>query len=83
MIRSKDSNFKESDIVVSPFSPVAEYCVTPSVFLRKIDPTNGISLPDYLSSLGGFLFKVCFILFLIEYGKDPSSPFAEEVLSTL
>ncbi|KAI8009539.1 2-alkenal reductase (NADP(+)-dependent) [Camellia lanceoleosa] len=52
VIRSKDSNFTEGDIVINPFSPVAEYCVMPSAFLRKADPAAGIALPDYLGSLG-------------------------------
>ncbi|XP_057508277.1 2-alkenal reductase (NADP(+)-dependent)-like [Actinidia eriantha] len=52
VIRSKDSGFTEGDIVINPFSPIAEYCVIPSAFLRKVDPTSGISLPDYLCSLG-------------------------------
>ncbi|KAF7145527.1 hypothetical protein RHSIM_Rhsim04G0052900 [Rhododendron simsii] len=52
VIRSKSSEFTEGDIVINPFSPVAEYCVVPTAFLRKVDPTFGISLPDYLSSLG-------------------------------
>ncbi|KAI8558282.1 hypothetical protein RHMOL_Rhmol04G0078900 [Rhododendron molle] len=52
VIRSKSSEFTEGDIVINPFSPVAEYCVVPTAFLRKVDPTSGISLPDYLSSLG-------------------------------
>uniref|UniRef100_A0A5B7BTF2 Putative 2-alkenal reductase (NADP(+)-dependent) n=1 Tax=Davidia involucrata TaxID=16924 RepID=A0A5B7BTF2_DAVIN len=52
VIRSKDSNFTEGDIVVNPFCPIAEYCIVPSVFLRKADPTAGIALPDYLSCLG-------------------------------
>lgn len=52
VIRSKDSNFPEGDIVINPFFPVAEYCVMPSAFLRKVDPTAGIALPDYLGPLG-------------------------------
>ncbi|KAJ9551659.1 hypothetical protein OSB04_015704 [Centaurea solstitialis] len=52
VVRSKNNNFSEGDIVINPFSHVAEYCITPSDFLRKIDPTAGIALPDYLSCLG-------------------------------
>ncbi|KAI4353209.1 hypothetical protein L6164_002174 [Bauhinia variegata] len=52
VIRSNDSNYKEGDVVLSPFSPVAEYCVIPSGFLRKLDPTNGIPLLDYFNTLG-------------------------------
>ncbi|KAI3708098.1 hypothetical protein L2E82_37154 [Cichorium intybus] len=52
VIRSKNKNFSEGDIVTNPFIPVAEYCVVPSDFLRKIDPTVGINLPNYLSCLG-------------------------------
>lgn len=57
VIRSKSSEFTEGDIVINPFSPVAEYCVVPTAFLRKVDPTSGISLPDYLSSLGKILYS--------------------------
>ncbi|CAN6574280.1 unnamed protein product [Malus baccata var. baccata] len=53
VIRSKDSNYVEGDIVVSPFTHFAEYCVVPSQFVaRRIDPNNGIPLPEYISSLG-------------------------------
>ncbi|XP_024960006.1 2-alkenal reductase (NADP(+)-dependent)-like [Cynara cardunculus var. scolymus] len=52
VVRSKNNNFSEGDIVVHPFFPIAEYCITPSDFVRKIDPTADISLPDYLSCLG-------------------------------
>ncbi|KAI4353206.1 hypothetical protein L6164_002171 [Bauhinia variegata] len=52
VIRSNDSNYKEGDEVLNPFSPVVEYCVTPSRFLRKLDPTNGILLLDYFNALG-------------------------------
>lgn len=53
VIRSKDSNYKEGDIVLNPFFPVAEYIVVPSAaFIRKVDPVSGVPLPDYLSSLG-------------------------------
>ncbi|KAM1373309.1 hypothetical protein ACFX2I_024026 [Malus domestica] len=42
VIRSKDSNYVEAGIVVSPFAPFAEYCVVPYQFLtRKIDPNDG------------------------------------------
>ncbi|KAI9094284.1 hypothetical protein K1719_026866 [Acacia pycnantha] len=52
VIGSKESEYKEGDIVLNQSAPVAEYCVTPSHLLRKIDPSNGIALPDYLNSLG-------------------------------
>lgn len=53
VIRSKDSKYEEGDLVLIPSSPVAEYCIVPSSqVLRKIDAATGISLPDYLSSLG-------------------------------
>ncbi|XP_028796882.1 2-alkenal reductase (NADP(+)-dependent)-like [Neltuma alba] len=52
VIGSKDSDYKEGDIVLNPSSPIAEYCVTSSHLLRKIDLSNGIALPDYLTSLG-------------------------------
>ncbi|XP_068335898.1 2-alkenal reductase (NADP(+)-dependent)-like isoform X2 [Pyrus communis] len=53
VIRSKDSNYVEGDIVVSAFTSFAEYCVVPSQFVaRRIDPNNGIPLPEYISSIG-------------------------------
>ncbi|XP_028785706.1 2-alkenal reductase (NADP(+)-dependent)-like [Neltuma alba] len=52
VIRSKDSKYEEGDIVVHPNCPIAEYCVTSSLMLRKFDPNSGISLPDYISSMG-------------------------------
>ncbi|CAK9158006.1 unnamed protein product [Ilex paraguariensis] len=52
VIRSKDIKFTEGDIVIYPFSPVAEYSVVPSTFLQKVDPTVGIALPDYLGCFG-------------------------------
>ena len=53
VIESKDSNYTKGDIVISAFLPVAEFAVLPSdLLVRKIDPTPGISLTDYLSSLG-------------------------------
>ncbi|KAL5573339.1 hypothetical protein UlMin_022936 [Ulmus minor] len=52
VIRSKDSNYAEGDMVIIPFCPLAEYCVVPSqMIVRKVDP-EGISLPEYLSLLG-------------------------------
>jgi NADPH-dependent curcumin reductase CurA len=56
VIRSKDSHYKEGDIVFNFFSPVAEHCVVPSELVRKLDPTAGVPLPDFLSSLGNILF---------------------------
>lgn len=51
--RSNDSEYKEGDIVLSANFPAAEYCVMPSCeIVRKIDAACGISLPDYLSTLG-------------------------------
>ncbi|RDX83623.1 2-alkenal reductase (NADP(+)-dependent), partial [Mucuna pruriens] len=51
--RSNDSKYKEGDLVLSASFPVAEYCVmSTSEIVQKIDPASGISLPDYLSSLG-------------------------------
>ncbi|KAI5340318.1 PREDICTED: 2-alkenal reductase [Prunus dulcis] len=53
VIRSKDSDYVEGDIVVSPLTPFAEYGVVPSQLLtRKIDPNDGIPLPEYISLLG-------------------------------
>ena len=62
VIQSKSSEYSEGDIVVNPQNPVAEYCITASRLLRKIDPASGISLPDYLSSLGWFFFFLIFFL---------------------
>ncbi|GKV38271.1 hypothetical protein SLEP1_g46197 [Rubroshorea leprosula] len=53
VIQSKDVSYSVGDIVVIPFCPVAEYCVKPAdLFLRKIDPTPGVSELDYLTALG-------------------------------
>ncbi|KAI3708099.1 hypothetical protein L2E82_37155 [Cichorium intybus] len=52
VVRSKNNNFNEGDIVINPFSPIAEYYVVPSDFLRKIDLSANIALPNYLSCLG-------------------------------
>ncbi|CAJ1956306.1 unnamed protein product [Sphenostylis stenocarpa] len=50
---SNDSEYKDGDLVLSANFPVAEYCIMPSSeILEKIDAASGISLPDYLSSLG-------------------------------
>jgi len=69
VIRSKDSNYKEGDIVLNAFSPVAEHYVVPAeLLIRKVDPTSGVPLPDFLSSLGniqflGFVFQFFFFFF--------------------
>ncbi|GAV66983.1 ADH_zinc_N domain-containing protein [Cephalotus follicularis] len=53
VIHSKDDRYKENDIVLNAFFPIAEYCVIPAdSLIRKIDPEAGISLTDYLSCLG-------------------------------
>ncbi|KAJ1418165.1 GroES-like superfamily [Sesbania bispinosa] len=53
VMQSKDSKYTEGDFILIPSAPVAEYSIVPSSqILRKIDATSGISLPDYLSSLG-------------------------------
>ncbi|GMJ05727.1 alkenal reductase, 2-alkenal reductase [Hibiscus trionum] len=54
VLRSNDDKYGEGDIVLSPFLPVAEYCLVPSgVVIRKLDPAAaGIPLPEYLSCLG-------------------------------
>ncbi|XP_028785643.1 2-alkenal reductase (NADP(+)-dependent)-like [Neltuma alba] len=52
VVRSKNSEFEEGDIVLHPFIPVAEYCVVKSHMFKKIDPNTAISLPDFLSCLG-------------------------------
>ncbi|KAK7324800.1 hypothetical protein VNO77_28649 [Canavalia gladiata] len=50
---SKDDNYEEGDLVLSANFPVAEYCVISSNnIVGKIDGASGISLPDYLSTLG-------------------------------
>jgi hypothetical protein len=71
VIRSKDGNYKEGDIVLNAFSPVAEHYVVPAeLLIRKVDPTSGVPLPDFLSSLGniqflGFVFQFFFFFFFI------------------
>jgi NADPH-dependent curcumin reductase CurA len=46
VIRSRDSNFKEGDLVHNPFSPAAEYYVVPAeLLIRKVDPSSGVPLP--------------------------------------
>uniref|UniRef100_A0A7N2MCA8 Uncharacterized protein n=1 Tax=Quercus lobata TaxID=97700 RepID=A0A7N2MCA8_QUELO len=53
VIRSKDSSYREGDIVLNPFGPIAEYCVIPSALhLRKVDPASELPLQEFLSSLG-------------------------------
>ncbi|XAR68106.1 NADPH:quinone reductase [Bertholletia excelsa] len=52
VVRSKDGKFSEGDLVLNAFSPVAEFYVVPAAVLRKIDPTAGVELPNYLSALG-------------------------------
>lgn len=60
VIKSNDTNYSEGDIVVSPVTPLAEYCVVSSQSIaRKIHPNSGISTPEYISLLGKFL-SVCF-----------------------
>lgn len=66
VIRSRNSEFNEDDIVINPFCPFAEYCVIPTTFLRKIDPAAGIALPEYLNSLGNFITQFCFNLILLK-----------------
>ena len=57
VVRSKDSNYGEGDLVICPFNPVAEYCVLPSqTLVRKIDPESGIPLPEHISTLGTLQF---------------------------
>ncbi|RHN75556.1 putative oxidoreductase [Medicago truncatula] len=53
VIRSKDSKYTEGDILLNGNGYVAEYSIVPSSdIMRKIDPANGISLSDYLGTLG-------------------------------
>ncbi|WJX69074.1 hypothetical protein P8452_53372 [Trifolium repens] len=53
VIRSNDSKYSVGDILLSSNASVAEYSIVPSSQIaRKIDTSNGISLSDYLGSLG-------------------------------
>ncbi|KAL3742164.1 hypothetical protein ACJRO7_017619 [Eucalyptus globulus] len=52
VIESKHSGLSFGEIVIHPFAPVAEYCIAPASFLRKIDPDSGVSVLDYISALG-------------------------------
>ena len=62
VIRSKDGKYSEGDILLNPNAPVAEYSIVPSSQItRKIDTSSGISLSDYLGSLGeSFLYMSTF-----------------------
>lgn len=64
VIASKDNKYREGDLLLVPSAPVAEYCIVPSSqILRKIDAASGISLPDYLSSLGWFSTHPMFFIY--------------------
>ncbi|XP_057450442.1 2-alkenal reductase (NADP(+)-dependent)-like [Lotus japonicus] len=54
VIGSKDrKHYTEGDLVLVPAAPVAEYSIIPSSeILRKIDAQSGISMPEYIGSLG-------------------------------
>ncbi|GAU17114.1 hypothetical protein TSUD_106130 [Trifolium subterraneum] len=53
VVRSNDSKYSEGDILLNSNASVAEYSIVPSsIITRKIDTSNGISLSDYLGSLG-------------------------------
>ncbi|CAL2249393.1 unnamed protein product [Prunus armeniaca] len=53
VIKSNNTNYSEGDIVISPVTPLAEYCAVSSQSIaRKIDPNSGISTPEYISLLG-------------------------------
>ncbi|XP_045804726.1 2-alkenal reductase (NADP(+)-dependent)-like [Trifolium pratense] len=53
VIRSKDSKYSVGDLLLNGYGLVAEYSIVPSShIIRKIDTSNGISLSDYLGSLG-------------------------------
>jgi NADPH-dependent curcumin reductase CurA len=57
VIRSNDSKYSVGDILLNSNASVAEYSIVPSSQItRKIDTSNGISLSDYLGSLGKFFF---------------------------
>ena len=58
VVRSKDTNFSEGELVMSRICPVAEFGVLPSNLLQKINHAHGVALPDYLSCLGRLIFKV-------------------------
>nr|XP_043630190.1 (+)-pulegone reductase-like [Erigeron canadensis] len=75
VVKSKNSNLKEGDIVVNPYCPVAEYCVVPLDFLQKIDPTPNIPLPNYMSSLGVPGFTAWVAIELIWNPKPESNVF--------
>jgi NADPH-dependent curcumin reductase CurA len=63
VIRSNDSKYSVGDILLNSNASVAEYSIVPSSQItRKIDTSNGISLSDYLGSLGKFFF-----IFIITY----------------
>lgn len=65
VIRSRDINYSEGDIVIIFLCPVSEYCVVPSQAInRKIDPNAGVSFPDYLSLIGNFYFYFFLFYFL-------------------
>jgi NADPH-dependent curcumin reductase CurA len=60
VIRSNDSKYSVGDILLNSNASVAEYSIVPSSQItRKIDTSNGISLSDYLGSLGKFFFYNC------------------------
>ncbi|CAI0460448.1 unnamed protein product [Linum tenue] len=54
VVKSGDENYREGDVFLNPFQPVAEYAVLPAnpALLRKIDVTGQISPLDNLSCLG-------------------------------
>lgn len=52
IIRSKDASYSEGDIVIYPICPIAEYCIVPTIMLRKVDMSMGSSPLDYLNALG-------------------------------
>ncbi|GJW68081.1 putative reverse transcriptase domain-containing protein [Tanacetum coccineum] len=70
VVRSKNSNFNEGDIVVNAFLPIAEYSVIPSDFLRKIDPTANIALPNYINCFGNSLIPLSRGSFDVLVGMD-------------
>lgn len=63
VIGSKDrKHYTEGDLVLVPAAPVAEYSIIPSSeILRKIDAQSGISLPEYIGSLGWFYLESFYI----------------------
>ncbi|CAN6702006.1 unnamed protein product [Malus baccata var. baccata] len=84
LIRSKDGNYAEGDIVVSAFTSVAEYCAVPSQLIaRKIHTNSGIPLPEYISLLGVPGFAAWVGIELLADPKPGSNVFISLLLGLL